>query len=60
MQFDQRLLDQRVSTSLELLFQIGSNAGEERTIAAAQTLLEFSIRWMALELTSQAQMQKLF
>lgn len=60
MKFDQSLLDQRVSTTVELLFQGCSNAAEKRTVASVQTLIEFRIGWMALKLTTQAQMQKLF
>ena len=59
MEFDQSLLDERVSPTLELLFQTCSNAAEERTITPVQTLIEFSIGWMSPKLTSQAQMQKL-
>ena len=59
MEFDQSLLDERVSPTLELLFQTCSNAAEERTITPVQTLIEFSIGWMSSKLTSQAQMQKL-
>lgn len=59
MEFDQSLLEERVSPTLELLFQTCSNAAEERTITPVQTLIEFSIGWMSSKLTSQAQMQKL-
>ena len=59
MKFDQSLLDQRVSTTVELLFQRCSNAAEKRTIASVQTLIQFRIGWMALKLTTQAHMQKL-
>ena len=59
MEFDQSLLDQWVSTNLELLFQTCSNATEKRPITPVQTLIELSISRISPKLTSQAQMQKL-